>query len=75
MPDRIEAGTYMIAAATAGGDVFVKGISPEYISPVCAKLMESGVEIIEGNNYVRVISECGHACHMKACLLYTSRCV
>ena len=66
MPDRIEAGTYMIAAATAGGDVLVKGILPEYISPVCAKLTESGVEIIEGNDYVRVISECGHACHIKS---------
>lgn len=66
MPDRIEAGTYMIAAATAGGDVFVKGILPEYISPICAKLTESGVEIIEGNNYVRIISECRNPGKMKS---------
>ena len=41
IPDRIEAGTYLIAAAMAGGDVFVENALPEHLKPVVAKLKRS----------------------------------
>ncbi len=56
MPDRIEAGTYMLAAAAAGGDVKVTGIDPQLLQPICAKLRESGICVEESANAIRVIS-------------------
>ena len=56
MADRIEAGTYMLAVASTGGNVEVNGIDPFLVQPICAKLRESGVEVIETNNSVRIIS-------------------
>ncbi len=47
IPDRIEAGTFMLAAALTRGQVFVKNILPEHITPIIAKLKECGVEIEE----------------------------
>lgn len=55
IPDRIEAGTFMIAAAITGGNVFIEDTVPEHISSLIAKLEEMGVTIIEENNGVRVI--------------------
>ena len=57
IPDRIEAGTFMIASAITGGDVVVENVITDHIRPVIAKLEESGVNIIEGHNKVRVISD------------------
>ena len=57
IPDRIEAGTFMIASAITGGDVVVENVITDHIRPVIAKLEESGVTIIEGHNKVRVISD------------------
>ena len=54
MPDRIEAGTFMVAAALTGGDITLKNVVPEHLKPVTAKLRESGMEIIEGNDTIRV---------------------
>jgi UDP-N-acetylglucosamine 1-carboxyvinyltransferase len=54
IPDRIEAGTYMVAAAITGGDVYVEGAIPDHLGPVIAKLEEMGVEIEPGENGVRV---------------------
>ncbi len=56
MPDRIEAGTLMTAAAVTGGDITLYNVVPEHIKPVTAKLRESGVEIIENESEVRVKS-------------------
>lgn len=56
IPDRIEAGTYMVAAAITQGDVFVENVILEHVRPVIAKLQEAGVTVIEGQNKVRVIS-------------------
>lgn len=56
IPDRIEAGTYMIAAAITQGDVYVENVILEHVRPVIAKLQEAGVTVIEGQNKVRVIS-------------------
>jgi len=45
IPDRIEAGTFLIAAAMAGGDVTVSGCEPDHLSALLAKLRQAGVEI------------------------------
>lgn len=54
MPDRIEAGTFMTAAALTGGDITLLNVVPEHLKPVTAKLRESGMEIIENGNSVKV---------------------
>ncbi|WP_099222588.1 UDP-N-acetylglucosamine 1-carboxyvinyltransferase [Listeria costaricensis] len=55
IPDRIEAGTFMIAAAITRGNVLIEDAVPEHISSLIAKLEEMGVEIIEEENGLRVI--------------------
>ncbi|HEX3015194.1 MAG TPA: UDP-N-acetylglucosamine 1-carboxyvinyltransferase [Desulfobacteria bacterium] len=55
VPDRIEAGSYLIAGAVTGGDVLVENIIADHIKPVIAKLRESGAEIIEEEAGLRVI--------------------
>ena len=54
VPDQIEAGTYMIAAAITAGDVYVRNIIPEHMYSVSLKMMEMGVQIEEGDDYIRV---------------------
>lgn len=56
IPDRIEAGSYMIAAAITGGDLLVKNVIIDHIKPLIAKMIECGVEIIEEGNNLRVRS-------------------
>lgn len=55
IPDRIEAGTFMVASAITGGDVLVKGAVPEHLSSLIAKMEEMGVTIIEEQDGLRVI--------------------
>ena len=55
IPDRIEAGTYMIAAAMTGGDVIVDNVLPEHQKPLIAKLREAGAIVEEDIDKVRVI--------------------
>ncbi|MDQ0200836.1 UDP-N-acetylglucosamine 1-carboxyvinyltransferase [Neobacillus ginsengisoli] len=55
IPDRIEAGTFMVAAALTGGNVLVKGAVPEHLSSLIAKMEEMGVMIMEEADGVRVI--------------------
>lgn len=55
IPDRIEAGTFMVASAITGGDVLVKGAVPEHLSSLIAKMEEMGVTIIEEAEGLRVI--------------------
>jgi UDP-N-acetylglucosamine 1-carboxyvinyltransferase len=55
IPDRIEAGTFMVAAAITQGNVLVQGAVPEHISSLIAKMEEMGVMIIEEEDGVRVI--------------------
>ena len=57
IPDQIEAGTYMIAAAITGGDVVVKNIIPKHMDSLSAKLDEMNVTIEEGDDSIRVISD------------------
>lgn len=54
IPDRIEAGTFMVAAAMTGGDVVITNVIPEHFEAVTAKLREAGVEITVGDGQVRV---------------------
>lgn len=54
IPDRIEAGTYMIASALTGGDVFVNNVLTEHVKPLIAKLHEMNVGIEEDISGVRV---------------------
>jgi UDP-N-acetylglucosamine 1-carboxyvinyltransferase len=54
IPDQIEAGTFMIAAAATQGDVKVTGVIPKHLEAVSAKLLEMGMEVEEGDDYVRV---------------------
>lgn len=56
IPDRIEAGTFMIASAITGGDVVIENVITDHIRPVIAKLQESGVQVFEGHNKVRVLA-------------------
>lgn len=54
IPDRIEAGTYMIATAMTRGDVYIANAISEHLKPVIAKLKESGVKVIEDVDGIRV---------------------
>ncbi|CAM3346787.1 UDP-N-acetylglucosamine 1-carboxyvinyltransferase [Paenibacillus lupini] len=54
IPDRVEAGTFMIAAAITGGDVFVENAIGDHLTPVISKLQEMGVEVTESDNGIRV---------------------
>ena len=54
IPDRIEAGTYMIAAAMTRGNVYIANAISEHLKPVIAKLKEAGVTVIEDVDGVRV---------------------
>ncbi len=55
IPDRIEAGTFMVAAAITGGNVLVRGAVAEHLSSLVAKMEEMGVTIIEEEDGLRVI--------------------
>ncbi|WP_141430979.1 UDP-N-acetylglucosamine 1-carboxyvinyltransferase [Bacillus sp. 03113] len=55
IPDRIEAGTFMVAAAITGGNVLVQGAVPEHLTSLIAKMEEMGVQFIEENDGIRVI--------------------
>ena len=59
IPDQIEAGTFMIAAAATRGDVLIKNVIPRHLEAITAKLIESGVSIEEFDDSVRVFAEKG----------------
>lgn len=52
IPDRIEAGTYMVAAAATRGEVNIKNVIPEHLKAITAKLMETGTIVEEYDNNV-----------------------
>lgn len=56
IPDQIEAGTFMIAAAATGGNVLIKNIIPKHLDSISAKLLEMGVEVEEYDDSLRVRS-------------------
>lgn len=66
IPDQIEAGTFMFAAAVTKGDVTVKNVIPKHLESISAKLMEIGCEVEEFDDAVRVVSSKGlHHTHVK----------
>lgn len=54
IPDRIEAGTYLVAGAITGGEISVKRCRPEHMEPLLVKLRESGVELAEEGDRVHL---------------------
>jgi len=55
IPDMIEAGTFMIAAGVTGGDVTVRNIIPKHMESLSAKLQEMNLNLIEGEDWIRVV--------------------
>lgn len=65
IPDRIEAGTYLVAAAMTGGDVVVRGAVPAHLDAVIAKLREAGAGVeIEGDS-IRVTRSATHGVQLR----------
>ncbi|MBQ1901080.1 MAG: UDP-N-acetylglucosamine 1-carboxyvinyltransferase [Lachnospiraceae bacterium] len=56
IPDQIEAGTFMFAAATTHGDITVRNVIPKHLEATTAKLLEVGCQVIEFDDAVRVIA-------------------
>lgn len=56
IPDRIEAGTYMVAAAMTGNEVRIENVLHEHLKPVIAKLKEAGVKIEQDNSGITVLA-------------------
>ncbi|MBR6046307.1 MAG: UDP-N-acetylglucosamine 1-carboxyvinyltransferase [Ruminococcus sp.] len=54
IPDQIEAGTYMVAAAATKGDVIIKNVIPKHLESITAKLRKVGVTVIENDESVEV---------------------
>jgi UDP-N-acetylglucosamine 1-carboxyvinyltransferase len=57
IPDRIEAGSYLVAGAATGGNLLLENVIADHIKPVIAKLIEAGVEIYEEGSGIRVIGK------------------
>jgi UDP-N-acetylglucosamine 1-carboxyvinyltransferase len=54
LPDRIEAGTYLVAGAITGGHVRLKSVRPEHLDAVTAKLQECGATVNTGSNWIEL---------------------
>ena len=61
IPDQIETGTLMIAAAATGGDVWIQNVIPMHMDSISAKLMEMGVYVEEGEDSIRVSMQSARA--------------
>jgi len=57
MPDRIEAGTYLLAGALVGGEVRVANIRPQHLEALLAKLSQAGLGLARGDDWVRITRE------------------
>ena len=57
IPDQIEAGTFMCAAAATRGDITVKNVIPKHLEAISAKLVEMGCEVVEFDDAVRVVGK------------------
>ena len=56
IPDQIEAGTFMLAAAATRGDVLIRNVIPKHLEAITAKLLEIGCEVAEDDDSIRVIA-------------------
>lgn len=59
IPDQIEAGTFMVAAAATGGDVIIRNVIPKHMESLSAKLIEMNIGVEEGEDYIRIFGK-GH---------------
>ncbi|KJS20247.1 MAG: UDP-N-acetylglucosamine 1-carboxyvinyltransferase [Clostridiaceae bacterium BRH_c20a] len=57
IPDRIEAGSYLVAGAITGGNLLLENVIVDHLKPIISKLQECGTEIYEENNALRVIGK------------------
>jgi UDP-N-acetylglucosamine 1-carboxyvinyltransferase len=57
IPDRIEAGTFLVAGAITGGEIILENVVSEHLKPVIAKLIECGARIVEEPDGLRVIGD------------------
>ena len=57
IPDQIEAGTFMCAAAITRGDIMIKNVIPKHLEAITAKLLEAGCEVSEFDDAVRVVGK------------------
>jgi UDP-N-acetylglucosamine 1-carboxyvinyltransferase len=57
IPDRIQAGTYMIAAAATRGDVLIDNVIPKHLEAMTAKLQEMGVHVYEMDESIRIVGQ------------------
>ncbi len=57
IPDQIEAGTFMMAAAITRGDVTVRRVIPQHMDAISAKLIEMGCEVLESGDCIRVVGK------------------
>lgn len=57
IPDRIEAGSYLLMAAAAGGDIFVQNVIADHLKPLLAKMDEAGIYFREEDDGIRVVGE------------------
>ncbi len=57
IPDQIEAGTFMCAAAVTRGDITIKNVIPKHLEAISAKLMEIGCEVVEFDDAIRVVGK------------------
>ena len=57
IPDQLEAGTFMMAAAATRGDIVIKDVIPKHLESITAKLLEMGCKLVEGDDWIRVIAE------------------
>lgn len=64
IPDQIEAGTYIAAVAATGGDVTVRNVIPKHLDSITSKFREMGVDITDGDDYLRVRC-CGNLTSIK----------
>ena len=66
IPDQIEAGTYMVAAAATAGDLLIKNVIPKHLEPITAKLRERGAFVEEYDDSIRVQATGRlHSCNVK----------
>jgi UDP-N-acetylglucosamine 1-carboxyvinyltransferase len=54
IPDRIETGTFMIAAAITGGEVLIKNCIPKHVHSLILKLKDTGADVVEGDSWIKV---------------------
>lgn len=54
IPDRVEAGTYMVAAAITGGDIYIENVITDHLKPVIAKIEEVGAVVKNGGTGIRI---------------------